>query len=81
MTTAKDQILVKSAFQSAAKSNGTKVIYKTYGEFSPRPAGHPITDLGHNVHWAAPKEVADDIYSFITNGYGIIAPPYTNPCE
>ena len=81
VTSAKDQILVKSAFQSAAKSNGTKVIYKTYGQFSPRPAGDPITDLGHNVHWAAPKDVADDIDSFITNGYGIISPPYTNPCE
>jgi len=81
VTSAKDQILVKSAFQSAAKSNGTKVIYKTYGEFSPRPAGYPITDLGHNVHWAAPKEVADDIYSFITNGYAINTQPYINPCE
>jgi len=81
VTSAKDQILVKSAFQSAEKSNGTKVIYKTYGEFASRPAGHPITDLGHNVHWAVPREVANDIYSFITNGYGIITPPYTNPCE
>jgi non-heme chloroperoxidase len=80
VTSAKDQVLVKSAFQSAAKANGTKVVYKTYGKFSPRPAGYPITDLGHNVHWAAPKEVADDIYSFITNGYDIYQ-PYTNPCE
>jgi pimeloyl-ACP methyl ester carboxylesterase len=79
VTSAKDQVLVKSAFQSAAKSNGTKVIYKTYGKLPVPPAGYPLNDLGHNLHWGAPKEVANDIYSFITNGYAINNLPYTNP--
>ena len=79
VTSAKDQVLVKSAFQSAAKSNGTKVIYKTYGKLPVPPGGYPLNDLGHNLHWGAPKEVANDIYSFITNGYAINNLPYTNP--
>jgi len=82
VTSSKDQVLVKSAFQAPAKSKGTKVLYKTYEKLPlPQAAGYTMDDLGHNPHWAAPKEVADDIYSFITNGYAISTKPYTNPCE
>jgi pimeloyl-ACP methyl ester carboxylesterase len=82
VTSAKDQVLVKSAFRAAAKSKGTKVLYKTYEKLPlSQAAGYTMDDLGHNPHWAAPKEVADDIYSFITNGYAIDPLPYKNPCE
>ena len=79
ITTSKDQEQVKAAFQSAAKANGTEVIYKTYGKLpAPRP-GYPLTDLGHNLHWAAPEEVGNDIYSFITSGRPMNNLPYANP--
>ena len=79
--TAKDQEQVKNAFQSAVKSNGTKVIFKTYGKAPLPVSGYPMNDLGHNLHWAAPREVANDIHSFITNGYPKCNLPYVNPAN
>jgi pimeloyl-ACP methyl ester carboxylesterase len=79
MISSKDQEQVKAAFQSAAKANGTKIIYKTYGKLPPPPPGYALSDLGHNLHWAAPKEVANDIYSFITSGRPVNNLPYANP--
>jgi pimeloyl-ACP methyl ester carboxylesterase len=74
-----DQKWVKEAFQSAATTNGTRVIYKTYGK-TPLPAsGMQESDLGHNLHWGAPEEVAADIASFIQNGSPALGLPYANP--
>ncbi len=74
-----DQQQVKEAFQAAAKTNGTRVIYKTYGK-TPLPAsGMQGSDLGHNLHWGAPEEVAADIASFIQNGFPTPGLPYANP--
>ncbi|HEX6225741.1 MAG TPA: alpha/beta hydrolase [Chryseolinea sp.] len=79
VTSSKDQEQVKAAFQSAAKAHGTKIFYKTYGKLPPPLPGYPLEDLGHNMHWGAPKEVADDIYAFITSGRPLNNLPYANP--
>jgi non-heme chloroperoxidase len=74
-----DQRQVKEAFQTAARTNGTRFIYKTYGK-TPLPAsGMQESDLGHNLHWGAPNEVAADIASFIKNGLPTPGLPYANP--
>ena len=79
LITAADQELVKAAFQKAASNNRTTVIYKTYGRLDPPEAGLPLNELGHNLHWAAPREVAADINSFVTQGVPIYNRPYANP--
>lgn len=74
-----DQQWVKEAFESAARANGTQVVYKIYGK-APLPAsGMQETDLGHNLHWGAPKAVAADIASFIESGMPLKGLPYANP--
>jgi pimeloyl-ACP methyl ester carboxylesterase len=74
-----DQQWVKEAFQAAAQTNGTRVIYKTYGK-TPLPAsGMQESDLGHNLHWGAPDEVAADIAAFIQTGMPTPGLPYANP--
>lgn len=74
-----DQQQVKEAFQTAAETNGTRVIYKTYGK-TPLPAsGMQESDLGHNLHWGAPDEVAADIASFIQTGFPTPGLPCANP--
>ncbi len=79
VTAAKDQEQVKSAFQSAAKLQETKVIYKTYGKSPFFGAGYPPTELGHNMHWAAHKAVAADVNSFILEGKALTNLPCVNP--
>jgi pimeloyl-ACP methyl ester carboxylesterase len=79
MMTAADQELVKAAFKKSAAINKTTVIYKTYGRLDPPEAGLPLSELGHNLHWAAPREVAADIDSFIVRGIPIYNRPYANP--
>lgn len=69
---------VKSAFRSAAAANGTKVIYKIYGK-SKLVQGTALNDIGHNIHWAAPKDVAMDVNAFILNDNPIRSHPYANP--
>jgi len=74
-----DQQWVKEAFQTAAETNGTRVIYKTYGKIPLPASGMQENDLGHNLHWGAPEEVAADIASFIQNGFPTPGLPYANP--
>lgn len=74
-----DQQWVKQAFDMAAATNGARVIYKTYGK-APLPAsGMQESDLGHNLHWGAPREVAADIAAFIKTGMPVKGLPYANP--
>lgn len=76
-----DQQWVKEAFESAVRTNETRIIYKTYGK-APLPAsGMQETDLGHNLHWGAPKAVAADIVSFIETGMPLQGIPYANPAN
>ena len=81
VTTYKDQVHVKTAFEAAAQANGTKVIYKTYGKVPLTEPGVPANELGHNFHWGASKEVADDIDAFITQGKPLNNRPYANPAN
>ncbi len=74
-----DQQWVKEAFQSAAETNGNRIIYKVYGKIPLPASGMQESDLGHNLHWGAPNEVAADIASFIQNGFPAPGLPYANP--
>lgn len=74
-----DQRWVKEAFRNAAETNGTRVIYKTYGKIPLPASGMQENDLGHNLHWGAPDEVAADIASFIQTGFPTPGLPYANP--
>lgn len=76
---ASDQAVVKTAFGKAAQLNNIPVFHKTYGKLSPPEDGISFQDLGHNLHWAAPKEVAADIDSFLRKGQPIANTPYANP--
>jgi pimeloyl-ACP methyl ester carboxylesterase len=66
MITAKDQELLKNPFRIAAQKHGTTVLYKTYRKISSLKKADPLPDLGHNLHWAAPTEIAKDIHAFVT---------------
>jgi pimeloyl-ACP methyl ester carboxylesterase len=74
-----DQELVKQTFSAAARKNKITVLYKTYGKLGLPEAGTPFNEIGHNLHWASPKQVALDINSFIENGHPIDNLPYANP--
>ena len=74
-----DQQLVKAALQSAAHNNQVKVIFKTYGKQPLPEGGYPLTEVGHNLHWGAPVQVAEDIVSFIRNGFPVKNLPFANP--
>ncbi len=77
--TAPDQAQVKAALRAAAQRHGTPIIYKTYGK-TPLPAsGQQESDLGHNLQWAAPRQVAADVSAFIRSGVPVVNLPYINP--
>jgi pimeloyl-ACP methyl ester carboxylesterase len=73
-----DQEMVMTALAAAARVNNTPIVYKTYGK-KPLTEGAPQSDLGHNLHWAAPRQVAADIISFIRTGFPLKSLPYLNP--
>lgn len=79
--TSVDQERLKAAFQSAATSTGAKVLYKTYGKLPIPESGYPLTELGHNLHWAVPRPVAEDINSFFTTGTVSNHLVYANPAN
>lgn len=63
-----DQVGLMKSLGKATAGQGTKVVWKQYG-VDPLPAsGAQNSDIGHNVQWDAPDQVADDILSFMTNG-------------
>ena len=74
-----DQQGVREAFEAAAEINGARAIYKTYGKTPLPTSGMQESDLGHNLHWGAPDEVATDIASFIRTGFPTPGLPYANP--
>jgi pimeloyl-ACP methyl ester carboxylesterase len=74
---ASDQEQVKTAFRAAAK-NGTKVVYKVYGKRSLPQSNNPFNEVGHNLHWAAPEEVAGDINAFVTKEHPVDNFPYAS---
>lgn len=62
-----DQNTVISALKSAAKAGGS-FCWKQYGVIPMSSAGYQTDDLGHNLQWEAPRQVAQDIVSFIRTG-------------
>jgi pimeloyl-ACP methyl ester carboxylesterase len=74
-----DQEWVKSAFRRAAETNGTPVFYKVYGKVPLPASGMQETDLGHNLPWGAPKEVAADLLAFVMSRKPQKGLPFANP--
>jgi pimeloyl-ACP methyl ester carboxylesterase len=73
------QIEIQLAFEKAQQKNGIAWSFKKYGK-KPLPAsGIQEDDLGHNLQWAAAKEVAEDIDSFIRTGKPSTRMHYANP--
>ncbi|ALN75358.1 alpha/beta fold hydrolase [Aureimonas sp. AU20] len=63
-----DQSGLMEVLGKAARAHGTPVVWKQYG-VDPLPAsGAQTSDIGHNVQWDAPDQVADDILSFLATG-------------
>ncbi|MDQ3291280.1 MAG: alpha/beta hydrolase [Bacteroidota bacterium] len=74
-----DQEQVKSALAQAAKNNGTTSFFKIYGKLPLPASGIQENDLGHNLHWAVPRQVAADVDAFIKNGSPVADLTYVNP--
>lgn len=74
-----DQEWVKGALETASRVSGTPVIYKTYGKKPLPETNIPLSDLGHNLQWAAPQAVASDISAFIATGSPTATWHYAHP--
>jgi pimeloyl-ACP methyl ester carboxylesterase len=58
----------QSALIAALKTSQAPFVWKQYGQ-APLPAsGSQENDIGHNLQWAAPRQVAADLLSFINTG-------------
>ena len=62
-----DQKAVISSLKTAAKAGGS-FCWKQYGVLPLSSDGEQTDDLGHPLQWEAPKQVAQDIVSFIATG-------------
>ncbi len=60
-----DQEELKKSLQKANQNFGTSIYYKTYRKKFPNQL-----NIGHNLHWAFPEEVAADIMSFTKSKLG-----------
>jgi pimeloyl-ACP methyl ester carboxylesterase len=74
-----DQELVKATLKTAAQNGNVKIIHKTYGKQGLPEEGYPLAEVGHNLQWAAPTQVAEDIISFLRSGFPVMNLPYANP--
>ncbi|WP_020393775.1 alpha/beta fold hydrolase [Thiolinea disciformis] len=63
-----DQTGIKAALTEAAKAGKTNYFWKQYGTIPLPASGSQENDIGHNIQWEAPKEIAKDIVSFIQTG-------------
>lgn len=75
----RDQNEVKKALELAAKNNDITTIFKIYGKAPLSAEGYTTNDLGHNLQWAAPEEVAKDVASYITKGFPVRNLPHADP--
>jgi pimeloyl-ACP methyl ester carboxylesterase len=76
--TATDQAAVREALAAAAE-RGVPAFWKPYGT-RPLPASGAQTDeIGHNVQWDAPDQVAADIDAFIRLGHPTSDRPRFDP--
>jgi pimeloyl-ACP methyl ester carboxylesterase len=60
-----DQVELRALLATATARHGTRWAWKRYGKTPFAAPGAPQTDLGHNLQWAAPAQVARDIAAFL----------------
>jgi pimeloyl-ACP methyl ester carboxylesterase len=53
---------------AALKASKAPFVWKQYGTIPLPASGFQENDIGHNVQWEAPREVAADILSFVNTG-------------
>lgn len=63
-----DQTGIRAVLAQAATAHGTPWFWKQYGVDQLPASGAQESDIGHNVQWDAPREVAADIASFQSSG-------------
>jgi pimeloyl-ACP methyl ester carboxylesterase len=63
-----DQKAIKDALGAAARDQHIAAYWKQYGLLPLPASGAQESDIGHNVQWGAPDEVAADIDAFIKTG-------------
>ena len=63
-----DQGAIRSVLDAAAASGKTSYSWKQYGVIPLSASGAQENDIGHNIPWEVPKEIATDIASFIETG-------------
>ncbi len=62
-----DQDSLIAALKKAAKGRGS-FAFKQYGAIALPPSGFQESDIGHNVQWEAPAQVALDIDAYLRTG-------------
>jgi pimeloyl-ACP methyl ester carboxylesterase len=73
-----DQDAVKTALHDAAARQNVTMYWKQYGLKKLPASGAQEDDIGHNIQWGAPEEVAADINSFITDGKPLPGVPHSD---
>jgi non-heme chloroperoxidase len=73
------QILLRESLDKAVRKNNITYTFKTYGREPLPESGLQENELGHNLQWGAPIQVAEDIYAFMTTGTAKVGLPYANP--
>lgn len=63
-----DQSRLRAALAAAAERHGQVSYWKVYGERSLPENGIPDGEIGHNLQWAIPVDVAVDIAAFLRPG-------------
>jgi non-heme chloroperoxidase len=76
---APDQEELAKSLDAAVVKNKIAYTFKTYGKQPLPESGFQENDLGHNLQWGAPVQVAADINSFIKNGEPVRGLPHADP--
>jgi len=63
-----DQTGIQAALKSAPGVGKVPIIWKQYGKVPLPKSGAQEGEIGHNVQWDAPKQVAADILAFLRSG-------------
>src|SRR6185369_9959710 len=73
-----DQAAVKSVLHDAAVRQNVVIYWKQYGLKKLPASGMQEDDIGHNVQWGAPNEVAGDINAYINTGAPLPGVPHSD---
>ena len=63
-----DQQELRASLDVAVSHCKTEYYFKQYGKRPLSPDGLQLDDLGHNLQWGAPNEVAKDVNSYLRHG-------------